>query len=205
MGGAKGNQNNFKHGGKSNNKTTPEYQAWGQAKKRCECKTDKDYKRYGGRGIKMSPKWRDDFGVFLADMGERPSPKHSLDRIDTNGHYEPGNCRWATIIEQQRNRRSNVHITINGVTKIQTEWCELYSIQHDTVLTRRKAGWTIERAITEPVRLYPRKPRINETMVRKIRALGRLGKSQHAIANETGMSQSGIANILSGKAWKHII
>jgi len=87
-------------------KTSPEKRALETAIGRCTNKTDKDYPRYGGRGIRVSRRWRDSVEAFLIDMGPKPSPQHSLDRKNNRGHYEPGNCRWATSVQQAQNRRS---------------------------------------------------------------------------------------------------
>lgn len=84
---------------------TPEYVVWLHIIARCENENSKDFHNYGGRGIKMCEEWRSSFETFLADMGERPSPEHSIDRIDVNGNYEPLNCRWATQEVQSRNKR----------------------------------------------------------------------------------------------------
>lgn len=83
----------------------PEYAVWAKMKDRCGNPSAKDYHRYGGRGIAVCQRWRDDFALFLADMGRRPSDQHSIDRIDNSGNYEPGNCKWSTVAEQNSNRR----------------------------------------------------------------------------------------------------
>jgi hypothetical protein len=84
---------------------TPEYRAWTDAKTRVSNPNYKDWRYYGARGIRMAPEWLHDFAAFLADVGPRPGPGYSIDRIDVNGDYAPGNVRWATAIEQRRNQR----------------------------------------------------------------------------------------------------
>lgn len=86
---------------------TPTYRSWMRMRERCCRPGDKRYKDYGGRGIIVCDRWRNSFENFFADMGERPSSKHSIDRIDVNGNYEPGNCRWSTTVEQRHNRRDS--------------------------------------------------------------------------------------------------
>lgn len=135
------------HGGHG----TPEYAVWSGAKNRCHCTSNKDFAKYGGRGIQMCERWRSSFENFLADMGRRPSPGHSLDRVDVDGHYAPGNCRWATRSEQQRNKRSNVCITAQGVTRALAEWAEILGVPHETLRQRVLRGWPPEDVVGVPV------------------------------------------------------
>lgn len=95
-----------KHGNSIKSKgKTPEYVAWQEIKRRCYNPKFRQFSDYGGRGITVCDRWKDSFENFLIDMGEKPAPNHSLDRIDVNGNYEPSNCRWADRILQQRNQR----------------------------------------------------------------------------------------------------
>jgi hypothetical protein len=108
--------------------------------------------RYVGRGIRVCDRWlgHDGFLAFLADVGRRPSPKHSLDRIDNNGHYEPGNVRWATKIEQARNTSANNLVTAFGETLTQAAWAERFGLDWHTIRGRLAYGWPAERAVSDP-------------------------------------------------------
>jgi hypothetical protein len=101
---------------------------WNGMINRCYSERNISYSNYGGRGIKVCGLWKNSFEEFYKDMGPRPSPKHSLDRINTYGNYEPGNCRWATSLEQGENRRTNVMITHDGKTQSLTKWARDYGV-----------------------------------------------------------------------------
>lgn len=118
---------------------TPTFKTWGSMLARCRDNKNTKYHNYGGRGISVCEHWHD-FSNFYADMGERPSPKHSIDRIDVNGNYEPSNCRWATREQQGRNKRNNRLITINGRTQCTAEWAEESGVSRNTIELRMKRG-----------------------------------------------------------------
>jgi len=99
-----------------------EYTSWSLLRDRCKNRNNKEWKNYGGRGIKVCRQWDESFSVFFSDMGKKPSPHHSIDRINVDGDYEPKNCRWATNHQQSRNRRNNRVIDFNGETYVLADW-----------------------------------------------------------------------------------
>lgn len=115
---------------------TPEKEAWYGMRKRCYNEERSDYKYYGGRGIKMCPEWRFSFTNFYRDMGKRPSPDHSLDRIDVDGNYSKENCRWATKQEQDRNKRNTLRMVHEGRVLPIIEVAELTGEKYDTLKKR---------------------------------------------------------------------
>lgn len=127
-----------------------EYSTWIKINERCRNKNWKRFKDYGGRGIVVCERWRS-YENFLKDMGRKPSPKHSIDRIDNNGNYEPSNCKWATPKEQNRNTRRNVNLTYGSETKCIAEWAEQFGINPGTLRRRIKSGWSVERALKDPL------------------------------------------------------
>jgi hypothetical protein len=118
---------------------------------RCANPNAKDYPLYGGRGIRVCERWQK-FENFLADMGERPSPRHTLDRIDSDGNYEPGNCRWATPMEQANNRRDNEMVKIDGVEITLRNALRNAGmvISIDQARRRIRNGWPHDRAVSTP-------------------------------------------------------
>ena len=147
------------HGRRRNDKDrSPEYTAWVRMKDYCYNKNNRNYPGYGGRGISVCESWRNSFKAFLADVGQRPSSLHSIDRFPNNdGNYEPENVRWATMKEQSNNRRSNHLVTFRGVTKTVAEWSESTKITQPAICSRLKSGWSIEDALTRPLRITSRR------------------------------------------------
>lgn len=123
---------------------TREYKIWKGIIYRCFNPHSNRYSYYAERGITVCDRWRHDFAAFYADMGPRPSPEHTVDRIDNNKGYEPDNCRWATRSEQQRNTRQNVRLTKDGLTLTLIEWSERLGIKYDTLRFRIKAGKSVD-------------------------------------------------------------
>lgn len=135
-----------------------ERRCWDAMLQRCYNPKTKSFKNYGGRGIRVARQWRNSFQQFLADVGPRPSSKHSLDRYpDNNGDYEPGNVRWATKSEQARNTRVTVRVVVDGVQIPLKDYTEKLGIEHRLVRKRFRAGMALEDAITKP-RYHNRDP-----------------------------------------------
>lgn len=128
----------------------PEYGPWAAMKKRCTNPNAANYYRYGARGVTICDTWMRDFTAFLADMGPRPSLDHSLDRIDNAKGYYPGNCRWATRTEQQRNRRINVYVEAFGKRQILSQWAIETGLSQSTISKRLAAGLPPEEAVSRP-------------------------------------------------------
>ena len=128
------------------------YKIWGKMKGRVLNPKDHKYSIYGGRGISMCDEWINSFESFEKwSMSNGYREDLSIDRIDVNGNYEPSNCRWIKLEEQAKNRRSNKFLTMNGVTKIASDWGKQYGIAGSLILQRIRCGWSVEDAITIPV------------------------------------------------------
>jgi len=129
---------------------TAEYMVWEAVLQRCLDKNCDCYHRYGGRGITVCDRWLD-FETFLADMGHRPSPDHSIERIDNSCGYEPKNCRWATRKEQARNRRTNRFLEHDGQRMTLIEWAEKTGMKRATIERRIDVlGWSVGKALSSP-------------------------------------------------------
>lgn len=150
---------NVTHGENRVGKRTKEYTAWNGIKCRCLRPNTRMFPHYGGRGIKMHPAWQNDYPTFLAYVGRAPSRAHSLDRIDNNGNYEPGNVRWATEHEQKRNTSRN--IIVDGLCL--KDYCEREGISYSATLTRLRKGDPVHLAVSPLKHGDYRKLRLLET------------------------------------------
>lgn len=170
---------------------TPEFRAWWDMRQRCLNPNVASYANYGGRGIRVCDRWND-FSAFRADMGCRPSPAHSLDRIDNDGNYEPGNCRWATRSEQQRNKRA----------------------YRSEALPRGDAHWTrrdpdraasVARQNARPLRGSKNgRARLTESDVARIKRRIEAGETDASIAADHAVRPGAIWFIRTGKHWSHV-
>lgn len=120
---------------------TVEHNIWMAMIHRCRNEDGTAWHNYGGRGISVCQRWLDNFESFLSDMGQRPSPQHSIDRIDVNGNYEPSNCRWATKKEQSRNQRKNIIVDMDGRPVSLAEACETTGVNYGAAKWRVHAGY----------------------------------------------------------------
>lgn len=141
---------------------TPEYKVWKNMRRRCSDVLDKAYPNYGGRGITVCAAWAD-VKTFCLDVGGRPTPKHTLDRIDNDGHYScgkceecvqmgwPSNCRWATRYDQSINRRNTSVLTYHGVSMPLQEWAKNLNMAPSCLQRRIHRNWPIEIALFAPL------------------------------------------------------
>ena len=159
------------------------YNKWGSMKTRCYYPQSKDYKNYGGRGIKICDEWLnyDNFRNWSISTGYQEGL--TIDRIDNDRNYEPSNCKWITMKEQQRNKRNNRIITYNGKSLTLVEWGEIYNINPDRIGARLKNGWSVEDALSKEVK-SPMKKKIEN-----------LGPEMKKYRKENNMTQKDLADI----------
>ena len=131
---------------------TSEYCCWQHIIDRCCNPRSKDYPNWGGRSISIAPEWRESFQAFYDHIGPRPGFGYTVDRIDNDGNYEPGNVRWATRRTQARNTRVNRRLEFEGRSLTLGEWAEVLGVSRRTLITRLSRGWTLDRTLTQPVK-----------------------------------------------------
>ena|SRR6266511_80038 len=134
---------------KTNATAAPEFGCWKAMLNRCRNPRGQDYRHYGGRGITVCPEWLD-FHRFRADMGPRPSPKHTIERIDVNGNYEPSNCCWMEWSRQNSNTRRNRLLEYQGRCQSVTAWARELGVPYMRLISRLNMGWSIERTLGAP-------------------------------------------------------
>lgn len=135
---------------------TVEFKIWSGIRTRTTNPKYHGWARYGGRGIVMSPEWLNSFETFLADMGPRPAPGMTIERIDNDGPYSKENCKWATKKEQGRNKRNNIRIPFDGENLTLSEWTEKWGFRKNTIRNRLIEGWPMEK-----IRDTPEEPKRN--------------------------------------------
>ena len=128
----------------------PLYSLWNGIVNRCRNPKNPNYPRYGAKGIGICDEWANDLFAFVKYIGPRPTPKHTVDRIETSKGYEPGNVRWATVSQQQNNKKNNVNLTVNGRTQTAAEWAREMGINRTTIYNRIKAGYSDAEAVLTP-------------------------------------------------------
>lgn len=129
------------------------YSTWLSMRRRCNNKNDAHYHNYGGRGITVCERWQNSYQAFAEDMGERPAG-FSLERIDNEKGYFPGNCKWACRKEQQRNQRRTIKIIIDGVEYLAIDLAEKSGVKVDTIVRRAKLGYSYNAVIAKPTETY---------------------------------------------------
>ena len=153
--------------------TLAEYRSWASMKSRCFSKTNRRYRDYGGRGITVCDRWKNSFEAFYLDMGPRP-PGVSLDRIDVNGNYEPGNCRWATMIEQNNNRTNTIWVMFNGVNTPLARVSTPNGIDRNRFCSRVRRGQSVESALLSEINMKAVRRRrvVPDYLLRKFETAG---------------------------------
>jgi len=196
----------------------PEYRIWMAMRQRCSAPRNQNFHAYGGR-VQVCPEWAGSFDQFYQDMGSRPSPRHSLDRINNEGDYKPGNVRWATPQQQSRNTSRTRFITAFGQTKPLTQWAEQLGITPQS-LVYRIDQWGIEAAVSRPESKHqPYKDslesqrkrgaghhlsKLDDSKVINIRRASKAGESTQTLAARYSVSYGTINYIIKGRTWSHV-
>lgn len=170
------------HGyGKRGSPGYPTYRIWQLMIQRCHNSKNTGYCRYGNRGIAVCKEWRSSFLAFLRDMGPRPSPRHSIDRINNDGDYCKDNCQWATASQQSRNTRRTIRMPHDVPYQCALDATRALGSKRELVARRLRNGWDLRRAISTPVNRW----RVDLQRIADLRASG---QSYRAIASWLGIS-----------------
>lgn len=180
---------------------TEEYNIWANIVQRCTNPKNPSFRRYGAVGRDISDIWRASFLAFIDHVGPRPSKHHSIDRIDNDRGYHPGNIRWATREEQAQNQARTIFITSFGETHCLSEWAKMKKIPIVTLYCRIIMGWTPERALTAP---RTGTSKLSDEQVRQLRLRAAGGETGKALAEELGISTSAACRAIKGKTYAAI-
>lgn len=193
----------MKHDTPAHNRThnmtkTPLFRVWASMHNRCNNSNVTCYQSYGGRGIKVCERWQK-FENFLADIGDRPTPKHQIDRIDNDGPYSPENCQWAIPAQQAKNKRNNRFIEANGERLHLSEWARRLGCNPAAILARLATGMPESEAVTKPV---PDRPNSRLTPAEAIEIRSTYPKlSAQKLADLFGVSKKTVLNVIHGKTF----
>jgi hypothetical protein len=196
-----------RHGYAVHGKRLLEYSIWLAMKDRCHNPRCRMYLYYGGRGIVVCDRWRKSFVSFLSDVGMRPDPTLTLDRIDNNSGYFPGNVQWATRAHQVRNRRNNVVLQHDGRNVILTDLAREHGMLPQVLKRRLDQGTPLAKAL---VRGYPgsgesnSQAKLKTELIGEVRRMLDAGVSQRVIAAKFGVCQQAVSRIKIGKTWSHV-
>lgn len=128
----------------------PEYAVWHQMLERCYREKNPAYRLYGAQGVRVCDRWRASFRSFIEDMGRRPGPEFTIERLDGKRNYEPDNCKWATRVEQNRNTSRNTLIELDGRKELLVDWSHETGLSESTIARRLQRGWSVRDSLTRP-------------------------------------------------------
>jgi hypothetical protein len=188
-----------------------EHAIWCGIKSRCYNKNVKEYPDYGARGITVCDEWRKSFAAFFEAVGPRPTPQHSIGRINNDGPYEPANVEWQSKETQMNNTRRNVFVEFRGERLTLVQACRLVKLSRHTLATRIRLGWSMDRALTTPA--GPSHPQTRHTSGYKlteadipiIRQMFQDGATKRAIAKTFGITSCSVKRVIDRKSWGHIL
>lgn len=143
---------NFIHGESGSPNQSPEFRAWAAMRNRCTNPSNERYPRYGGRGVQVCGRWLESFANFLEDMGRRPGPEYSLERLNNDGNYEVSNCKWVSKIDQANNTINNIRYTHKGKTLTLAQWSRETGLSQGCLGYRHRQGWSVEDMLSIPAK-----------------------------------------------------